>query len=216
MAELNSRRFSALRDLLQVLNDYFSLEVLPAEYPPDFSACIANYVQLHEKGEHLSESRKILDELKDLAARAAARGDAKLPLVLKCLKELGPVLIPEDVIDKFEEWILRPVLTPYGQTRQTLADARDVLLFCLIPLDDGDENRPILPIHAKLFDIYIRKSKDVLQGTIQMHSLPATKFTISTIEKLLLDYGDKCPRVRSPDDPPDVGIPQHRRQILCR
>ena len=60
MSELNARRYSALRDLLQVLNDYFGAEVISAEFPPDLSACIANYVQVHEKGEHYHESRKIL------------------------------------------------------------------------------------------------------------------------------------------------------------
>lgn len=195
MAELNSRRYSALRDLLQVLNDYFGADVVSSDFPPDLSACIANYVQLHEKGEHSSESRKILEELKDLSARSAARGDSKLPLVLKCLKELQEVLDGQDVIDKFEDWILRPVLHPYGQTRQTLSDARDVLLFCLIPQENSQGERQLFPIHSKLFDIYIQKSKEVLQGAIAMPALPASKFTISTVEKLLLDFGDKCPKV---------------------
>jgi len=197
MAELNSRRYSALRDLLQVLNDYFGSDVVSAEFPPDLSACIANYVQLHEKGEHSSESRKIVEELKDLSARSASRGDSKLPLVLKCLKELSDVMDGQDVLEKFEDWILRPVLHPYGQTRQTLSDARDVLLNCLIPKENAEGDRPMYPIHSKLFDIYIQKSKEVLRGAIAMPTLPATKFTISTVEKLLLDFGDKCPKVQS-------------------
>jgi hypothetical protein len=193
MAEL--KRFSALKDLLQVLTDYFSADgVLSTEYHNDLSDCINNYKQAHDEGSHLSESHKIVDDLKELSNTSAARGDAKLPLVLTCLKELSQVLHPEDVIEKFEETILRPVLSPYGQTRQTLADAREVLLFCLIPLDSDDKNRGLQPIHAKVFDIYIRKSQEVLRGAVQMSSLPATKFTISTVEKLLLDYGDKCPQ----------------------
>jgi len=195
MAELNSRRYSALRDLLQVVNDFFGNDIASAEFPPDLSSCIANYVQLHEKGEHSSESRKILEELKDLSARAAARGDSKLPLVLKCLKELQEVLDGQDVIEKFEDWILRPVLHPYGQTRQTLSDARDVLLYCLIPDVDSKGERQMYPIHSKLFDIYLQKSKEILRGAIAMPALPATKFTISTLEKLILDFGDKCPKV---------------------
>jgi len=195
MSELNARRYSALRDLLQVLNDYFGADVISPEFPPDLSACIANYVQVHEKGEHYSESRKILEELKDLSTRNAARGDSKLPLLLKCLKELQEVLEPEDVGDVFEEWILRPILHPYGQNRQTLSDARDVLLFCLVPPENTEEGRRMFAIHYRLFEIYIRKSKEVLQGVASMQSLPAVKFTITTVEKVLLDFGDKCPKV---------------------
>jgi hypothetical protein len=195
MTELNFRRSSALRDLLQVLNDYFSADVISAEFPPDLTTCIENYVHVHEKGEHYHESRKILEELKDLAARTAARGESKLPLLLKCLKELQEVLEQEDVIDVFEEWILRPILHPYGQSRQTLSDARDVLLFCLIPQADAEGERRMYAIHYRLFEIYIRKSKEVLQGAASMHTLPAIKFTISTVEKVLLDFGDKCPKV---------------------
>jgi hypothetical protein len=196
MAELNSRRYSALRDLLQVLNDFFSSDVVSAEFPPDLSACIANYVQLHEKGEHSSDSRRILEELKDLSARAAARGDSKLPLVLKCLKELQDVLNGQEVMEKFEDWILRPVLNPYGQTRQTLTDARDVLLFCLIPSENSDGERSLYPIHYKLFDLYVQRTNEILCGSIEMRNLPAMKFTITTVEKVLLDFGDRCPKVR--------------------
>jgi hypothetical protein len=195
MTELNFDCFSALKDLVLVLNDYFSAEGLSAEFPPDLSACIANYVQVHGKGEQNHDSRKILEELKDLAARNAARGESKLSLLLKCLKELREVLEPEDVIDVFEEWILQPVLHPYGQARQTLADAKEVLLFCLVPQEDSEGERPMFPIHYRLFDIYIRKSKEVLTGVAPMPSLQATKFTITTLEKVLLDFGDKCPKV---------------------
>jgi hypothetical protein len=195
MSELNARRYSALRDLLQVLNDYFGAEVISAEFPPDLSACIANYVQVHEKGEHYHESRKILEELKDLSSNNAARGDSKIPLLLKCLKELQEVLDPEDVVNVFEEWILRPILHPYGQNRQTLSDARDVLLFCLVPQDHIEGERRMFAIHYRLFEIYLRKTKEVLQGVAAMQTLPAIKFTITTVEKVLLDFGDKCPKV---------------------
>ncbi len=210
MSELNARRYSALRDLLQVLNDYFGAEVISAEFPPDLSACIANYVQVHEKGEHYHESRKILEELKDLSSRNAARGDSKLPLLLKCLKELKEVLDPEDVVDIFEEWILRPILHPYGQNRQTLSDAREVLLFCLVPQDDTEGERRMFAIHYRLFEIYIRKSKEVLQGVAPIQTLPAIKFTITTVEKVLLDFGDKCPKVPYRSDRALTLILMHR------
>ena len=193
MNELNFGRSSALKDLVLVLNDYFGADVISAEFPPDLSACIANYVQVHEKGEQPGDSRKLLEELKDLA-NENSRSESKLALLLKCLKELREVLEPEDVIDVFEEVILQPILNPYGQARQTLSDARDVLLFCLVPPDNSEGERRMFPIHYRLFDIYIHKSKEVLQGYAAMHSLAATKFIITTIEKVLLDFGDKCPK----------------------
>jgi hypothetical protein len=196
MAELNVQRSSALRDLIQVLNDYFNSEVTSNEFPPDLTACIANYVQVHEKGEHYPDSKKVLEEIRELATRSALRGDSKIPLVLKCLKELREVLEPEAVIEIFEEWILRPILNPYGQQRQTLSDARDVLLFCLVPQDDTNVDREMLDIHFKLFDIYLQKSKEILKGQVSMPNLPAAKFTVTTVEKVLLDFGDKCPKVR--------------------
>jgi hypothetical protein len=99
------------------------------------------------------------------------------------------------VIQVFEEWILQPILNPYGQNRQTLADARDVLLFCLVPNEDTEGQIRMFPIHYRLFDIYIRKSKEVLSGAAPIHSLQAIKFTITTLEKVLLDFGEKCPKV---------------------
>src|SRR5579859_5348569 len=195
MADLTYSRGSALRDLIQGLNDYFSSEQISGELPAELTTCIASCIQIHEKGDPSYESRKILDELRDLVARNAARSDVKLPPFLKCLKELREILRPVEVIDHFEDWILRPLLHPYGQTRTTLNDAKDVLLFCLIPPDDSGAQTRIPEILYRLFDIYIRKSKDVLQGRSSIHSLQAAKFTITTLEKVLLDYGDKCPKV---------------------
>src|SRR5208282_3057366 len=109
MSELKHARSSALKDLVLVLNDYFSSELISAEFPPDLSACIANYVELHEKGDDQSGSRKILEELRTLATRSAASGHQKLPLLLKCLKELKEVLEPADVVEFFEDSILHPM-----------------------------------------------------------------------------------------------------------
>jgi len=195
MTELTYVPYSALKDLVAVLNDYFSAEGISGEFPPDLSACIANYVQVHEKRESPSESKKVLEELKDLVTKNYSRTDQKLPLLLKCLKELREVLDPEDVIEVFEDRILQPILNPYGQLRTTLSDARDVLLFCLITKEDAKGERKLVPLHYRLFEIFIRKSKDVQQGLVPVPALAATKFTISTLEKVLLDFGDKCPRV---------------------
>src|SRR5437667_3755349 len=133
MSELKITRSSALRDLVLVLNDYFSSEFISADFPPDLSACIANYVQVHEKGDDHAGSRKILEELRGLASRNATGGTSKLSLLLKCLKELKDVLEPADVIDVFEDTIIQPMLNPFGMTRHTVSDAREVLLFCLLP-----------------------------------------------------------------------------------
>lgn len=195
MTELTYVPYSALKDLVAVLSDYFNAEGISADFPPDLTACIANYVQVHEKENSPSESKKVLEELKELATKNSSRADLKLPLLLKCLKDLREVLEPEDVIEVFEDRILLPILNPYGQVRTTLNDAKDVLLFCLITKEDAEGERKLLPLHFRLFEIFIRKSKDVQQGLVPVPALAATKFTISTLEKVLLDFGDKCPRV---------------------
>jgi hypothetical protein len=192
MAELNLGRSRALKDLVDTLNDHFTSGLISAE---DLSGPIGNYVQALEKGQKKHESRRILDELKDLVSRNTAGGNSKLPLLLICLKELREVLEPEDVVKVFEESIVQPILNPYGQNRQTLSDAKEVLLFCLVPPEDADGERRLFAIHYRLFDIYLRKSKDVLEGLTPIHTLPATKFTITTLEKVLVEFGDKCPKV---------------------
>jgi hypothetical protein len=194
MAELTMRSLNALRDLLQALNDYFSADVASGDFPPELAAAIAKYIQVFEKSEQSHESWRILEELRDLGAQNAARSDSRLPQFLKCLKELREVLRPGDVVENFDEWILRPLLHPYGQTRQALTDAKDVMLFCLIPQDEINDPR-ISAIRHRLLDTFIQKSKEVLQGNPAIHSLPAAKFTITTLEKILLDYGDKRPKV---------------------
>lgn len=185
---------SALKDLVAFLDDCFGAEATSAEFLADLSACISGYVQVSEKGEQ-HESRKLLEELKEVVTRNSSTANSKLPLLLKCLKELQEVLEPRDIVDIFEDVILQPILNPYGQSRRTLSDAKDVLLFCLTLQDSPERERQLLPIHFRLFDLYIRKSKDVLHGIAPMHSLQAIKFTITTLEKVLLDFGDKCPKV---------------------
>ena len=194
MPELKHTRSSALKDLVLVLNDYFSSELISAEFPPDLSACIANYVEVHEKGDDHKGSRKILEELRALATRSAAGGHPKLPLLLKCLKELKEVLEPADVIDVFEESIVQPMLNPFSMTRQTVADAKEVLLFCLLPSQHTKEEPRLSAIHYRLFDLYVRKSEDVLQGRVTSN-IQNTKFIITNLEKVLLDFGAACPKV---------------------
>jgi hypothetical protein len=194
MSELKHARSSALKDLVLVLNDYFSSELISAEFPPDLSACIANYVEVHEKGDGQRGSRKILEELRALATRSAASGHQKLPLLLKCLKELKEVLEPADVIGFFEESILQPMVNPFSVTRHTVADAKEVLLFCLLPSPHSKEEPRLSAIHYRLFDLYVRKSEDVLQGRVTSN-IQNIKFIITNIERVLLDYGAACPKV---------------------
>lgn len=194
MSELKHARSSALKDLVLVLNDYFSSEFISAEFPPDLSACIANYVEVHEKGDDFRGSRKILEELRTLATRSAAGGHQKLPLLLKCLKELKEVLEPADVIDFFEDSVLLPMVNPFSMTRQTVADAKEVLLFCLLPSQHTKEEPRLCAIHYRLFDLYVRKSEDVLQGRVTSN-IQNIKFIITNIERVLLDYGAACPKV---------------------
>lgn len=195
MSELKHARSSALKDLVLVLNDYFSSELISAEFPPDLSACIANYVEVHEKGDdHRGGSRKILEELRTLATRSAASGHQKLPLLLKCLKELKEVLDPADVVEFFEESVLQPMVNPFSVTRHTVADAKEVLLFCLLPSPYSKEEPRLSAIHYRLFDLYVRKSEDVLQGRVTSN-IQNIKFIITNIERVLLDYGAACPKV---------------------
>jgi hypothetical protein len=196
MTELKFGRSSTLKDLIQDLDVFFASEVVTAEFQQDLSTCIEEYAKVHQKGEQNHESRKILEELRDVAAKNAAGGNSKLAILLKCLKELRKLLEPEDVIDIFEDTIIHPILNPFGQNRATLADAREVLLFCLLPTSEervGDYRMHAL--HFRLFDIYIQKSKEVLQGTAHIATAQAMKFSITTIEKVLLDFGNKCPQV---------------------
>ena len=194
MSELKHARSSALKDLVLVLNDYFSSEFISAEFPPDLSACIANYVEVHEKGDDPKGSRKILEELRTLATRSAAVGHQRLPLLLKCLKELKEVLEPADVVEFFEESVLYPMVNPFSVTRATLADAKEVLLFCLLPSQHAKEEPRLSAIHYRLFDLYVRKSEDILQGRV-ISNIQNIKFIITNIEKVLLDYGTACPKV---------------------
>jgi hypothetical protein len=195
MTELKFGRSSTLKDLIQDLDVFFGSEVVSAEFQQDLSTCIEDYVKLHQKGEQGHESRKILEDLRDVAAKNAAGGNSKLAILLKCLKELRKMLEPDDVIDIFEDTIIHPILNPFGQNRATLADAREVLLFCLLPSSEDTEDYHMHALHFRLFDIYIQKSKEVLQGTSSIQTTQAMKFSITTIEKVLLDFGNKCPQV---------------------
>jgi hypothetical protein len=194
MADLTTRSLNSLRDLLQALNDYFSADAALPEFPLELTTAIANYIQVYEKSEGSHDSWRILEELRDLMAQNASRSDSRLPQFLKCLKELREVLRPGDVIENFDEWILRPLLQPYGKTRQILTDARDVMLFCLIPQEEIYDAR-VSAMNHRLLDIYIQKWKDILQGNPGNQTLPAAKFTVATLEKILLDAGDKSPKV---------------------
>jgi len=195
MTELKFGRSSTLKDLIQDLDVFFASEVVSAEFQQDLSTCIEDYVKLHQKGEQGHESRKILEDLRDVAAKNAAGGNSKLAILLKCLKEMRKMLEPDDVIDIFEDTIIHPILNPFGQNRATLADAREVLLFCLLPSTEDTEDYRMHALHFRLFDIYIQKSKEVLQGTSSIQTAQAMKFSITTIEKVLLDFGNKCPQV---------------------
>jgi len=197
MTELKFARSSSLKDLIQDLDVFFASEVASAEFQQDLTTCIEEYVKAHEKGDQHHESRKILEELRDVASKHAAGGNSKLAILLKCLKELRNMLEPEDVVDIFEDTIIHPILNPFGQNRATLADAREVLLFCLLPGTEDTEDYRMHALHFRLFDIYIQKSKEVLQGTAPIQAAQAMKFSITTIEKVLLDFGNKCPQVSS-------------------
>ena len=195
MAELKTSRSSALRDLLLVLKEYFDAEIISVDFPPDLNEYIANYVQVHEDGDDFDGSRKILDELRELASRSASKGFPKLPLLLKCLKELTEVLDPSDVIDSFEDSILHPLMSSYGMNRQTVSDAKDVLLFCLLPPRNSTKEFRLAAIHYHLFDIYMQKSEELLQGYANPAKNQAIKNVISNVEKVLLDFGGKRPKV---------------------
>jgi hypothetical protein len=107
---------------------------------------------------------------------------------------LKEVLEPADVVEFFEESVLYPMVNPFSVTRATVADAKEVLLFCLLPSQHAKEEPRLSAIHYRLFDLYVRKSEDVLQGRV-MSNMQNTKFVITNIEKVLLDYGAACPKV---------------------
>lgn len=195
MAELKTSRSSALRDLLLVLKEYFDAEIISVDFPPDLNEYIANYVQVHDDGDDFDGSRQIIDELRELASRSATNGYPKLPLLLKCLKELTEVLDPSDVIDAFEDSILHPLMSSYGMNRQTVSDAKDVLLFCLLPPRKSIKEFRLAAIHYHLFDIYMQKSEELLQGYANPAKNQAIKNVISNVEKVLLDFGGHCPQV---------------------
>lgn len=200
MAELKPSRGSALKDLLLVLKEYFDAEIISTEFPPDLNEYIANYVLVHDDGDGFDGSRQILTELRELAAQSSARGSPKLPLLLKCLKELSEVLDPSDVIDAFEDSILNPLMTSYGMNRQTVADARDVLLFCLLPARNSAKEFRLAAVHYHLFDIYMQKSEELLQGYANPARSAGMKNVVSIIEKVLFDFGGKCPKVPNHGD----------------
>lgn len=185
---------SGLKELALVLNDHFATNANYADFTADLSGSIANYVQMHENEADHKGSRKLLEQLSELASRSAAGGPSKLPLLLKCLKELKEVLEPEDVIDMFEDSILQPILNFYGVSRQTVSDAKEILTFCLIPREHTTRESRLSAIHYRLFDLYMQKSQDVLEGLV-VSNMQMTKYIITNLEKVLLEFGASCPKV---------------------
>jgi hypothetical protein len=194
MPPLKTTRSSSLKDLIEVLHDHFTSKVTSADFGADLAGPIANYVQMHEKDGDNKESRKVLEQLRELASRSATGGPSKLPLLLKCLNELKEVLEPEDVIDTFEDSILQPILNFYGVNRQTVSDAKEVLSFCLIPRRNTRRESRLFAIHYRLFDLYMQKSQEVLEGLV-VSNMQMTKYIISNLEKVLLEFGASCPKV---------------------
>jgi hypothetical protein len=194
MPELKSSRPSALKELVVVLHDHFSTKLNYADFTSDLSSTLANYVQVHENEEGHKGSRKLLEQLRELASRSANGGPSKLPLLLKCLKDLKEVLEPEDVIDMFEDSILQPILNFYGMSRQTVSDAREVLIFCLSPPEHSIREPRLTALHYRLFDLYMQKSQEVLEGLV-MANMQMTKYIMSNLEKVLLEFGASCPKV---------------------
>jgi len=175
-----------------------------SQYPlsPDLEQTIQAYLDKHNDNDEY-DIQRLHEELLTIHATKVGSQPERHATFLAILKSLRPALNGVERLTLWWDILIGPTLDSLSSTKNTIADARAIVLSLLIYDEDEDTNGEFAKVSEaftkKLFEVYLHKTKTVpslsSDTRAAVEEQERQRFVCNNIEAVLLHFGRRKPKV---------------------
>ncbi|KAK3626065.1 hypothetical protein LTR22_023281 [Elasticomyces elasticus] len=185
----------SFKDVTKALQSQFVAARIPLLLPAETRRLLQNFVDEHEDGISVEDSKHASLELKEFWEQYVGDTPSKAGAFVDVLKEMRPLVMRE--VDIWEWWqsVVKPVLSNTGYYKAALDDAVEFLVGAMVHDGEEGKERARAKLSSRMLDdvmkIYIARTRELSEQ--EKSTAPGNEIVAQQVEGILVAYGRKDP-----------------------
>ena len=186
-----------MKDIVKALHATFSTATLSLPLPDELQALIEAFLDKHSDIED-NTSQRLQEELLAIFHKYIAAKPEKHASFLRTLRYLRPAIIGRARFLEWWELIIRPSLDAFGQKKNVIEEAKELLLSVLVYDAEDKDAEEKADLSNKLLtivlEIYLERAR--MPTAENENTSPEDEHIARDFESVIVGFGRKKPKVR--------------------